>query len=160
MKNDIFLKKRCSDCLKLDHPMRQLGEWCELSKAESREAYQNQLRYTQLCPKIQFSTQNTVNPNKNRKMFVWKSFELGTISCARGFKRVSDKGVIHIPHGQDYDHFWPPTYPTWTSMDISLTTYLCPRGHIWTHPPFVNMYMPQNLTFRDGLDIDHTNICS
>ena len=42
-------------------------------------------------------------------------------------------GVIQKPRGQDSDHFWPPTHLTWTGMDISLSTYLCPRGHSWTH---------------------------
>ena len=55
--------------------------------------------------------------------------------------RKVEKGVIHKPCGQDFDHFWPPTYSTWTSMDISLTTYLCPRGNLWTHP--LLQYAPQ-----------------
>ena len=42
-------------------------------------------------------------------------------------------GVIHKPCGQDFDHFWPPTHLKWMSMDISMTTYLCPRGHSCTH---------------------------
>ena len=43
------------------------------------------------------------------------------------------QGVIHKPCGQDFDHFWPPTHLRWTSVDISMTTHLCPCGHSCTH---------------------------
>ena len=57
------------------------------------------------------------------------------------------QGVIHKPRGQDFDHFWPPTYPTWTSMDISLTTYLCLRGHLWIPLPWsMCMYLKIQLS--------------
>ena len=56
------------------------------------------------------------------------------------------QGGIQKPRGQDFDLFWPPTHLKWTNMDISMTTYLCPRGHSWTHPPH---------TFFHNLNLSH-----
>ena len=59
-----------------------------------------------------------------------------------------DLGVIQQPRGQDFDHFWPPTHLTWTSMDISLTTYLCPRGHFLNPHPFLRFFFQSNINWK------------
>ena len=66
--------------------------------------------------------------------FYYNFFTFESFCEARNCTKLWMIGVIHKPCGQDFGHFWLPTYPTWTKMDISLTAYLCPRGHSWNHP--------------------------